>query len=290
MHAITLKAADNHNQEAPRMQTTEQKLLSMKDIQPIRGLNMIGLYTLVKREVGRFLSVYLQTLIAPAVTAFLFFTVFALAFGGYERMVGDMNFLVFLAPGLIIMSMVQNAFANTSSSIIISKVQGSIVDVLMPPLGSAELLIGYMMGGVIRGLLVGCISYSVFSFFIPLKIVSWPIVLSYGVLGTMMLAALGMAGGIYADRFDHIAAVTNFFITPLTFLSGTFYSINALPPAWHAMALYNPFFYMIDGFRAGITGHADGDVQTGLLLLTGVNGALILLILVMLRTGYKLKS
>jgi len=260
------------------------------DVSPIKGINIIGLATLIKREVGRFLNVYTQTIVAPVITTLLFYTVFALAFGGIQRNVGDVPFMAFLAPGLIIMTMVQNAFANTSSSMVISKVQGNIVDVLMPPLSSVELFIGFVSGSVIRGLTVGFVTICVVQIFVPLNFHAPLLIFAYAFLGTMMMGALGLAAGIWSEKFDHIAAVTNFVVTPLTFLSGTFYSINQLPEVWRVIAHYNPFFYMIDGFRYGFIGQADGNVMIGLVVLVVINILLTTLCLWMLRTGYKIKA
>lgn len=256
----------------------------------IKGLNRIGVATLIKKEVARFLNVYLQTIMAPVVTTLLFYAVFALAFGGIAREVGGVPYMVFLAPGLIMMTMVQNAFANTSSSLMIAKVQGNIVDVLMPPLGPLELLSGFLIGGVARGLFVGMATAIAMSIFVPIHFHSFVYVLAFAILGNMMLAFLGMAGGIWAEKFDHIAAVTNFFVTPLTFLSGTFYAMDSLPAKWQAVAHFNPFFYMIDGFRYGFIGHQSASPLLGLAVLLGVNVALGILAYAMLRTGYKIKS
>lgn len=256
----------------------------------IAGVNYVGLQTLIKKEIGRFTTVYMQTLVAPVVTTLLFYTVFALAFGGVARTVGDIPFLEFLAPGLIMMTMVQNAFANTSSSIVISKVQGTFVDLLMPPLSVGELMIGFITGGIARGISVGLITGIVMNLFVPMNIHSFGIIVLFGFLGTFMLSAMGTAAGLWSDKFDHMSAVTNFIITPLTFLSGTFYSIESLPEMWHAIALYNPFFYMIDGFRGGFIGQMDGDLTIGIAFLVSMNVALVILIYAMLRSGYKIKS
>lgn len=256
----------------------------------IRGINWVGLGTLVKKEVGRFLNVYTQTIVAPVVTTLLYYTIFALAFGGLARHVGDVPFLQFLAPGLIMMTMVQNAFANTSSSVVIAKVQGNIVDVLMPPLSATEIYVGYVTGSILRGMTLGVVTALVVSIFEPMPVQSLGQIVLFGLLGTMMLGSLGLAAGIWSDKFDHIAAVTNFIVMPLTFLSGTFYSLDTLPPAWHAVAHYNPFFYMIDGFRSGFIGHAESNIMLGTGILIGINAALAALTLWMLRTGYKIKS
>lgn len=256
----------------------------------IRGINVVGFKTLISKEVGRFMSVYTQTVIAPVVTTLLFYAVFALAFGGITRTIGDLPYLEFLAPGLIMMTMVQNAFANTSSSMVIAKVAGNIVDVIMPPLSSAELYVGYVIGGVLRGLMVGLVVAIVVALFVGLTIHSLWHILLFAVLGNMLLSSIGLAAGIWSQKFDHIAAVTNFLVTPLTFLSGTFYSISQLPGVWKDLALFNPFFYMIDGFRYGFIGHSDGDVVTGVIVLVVANMLVTILTLRMLKTGYKMKS
>ncbi len=252
-------------------------------------VNWVGLWTLYRKEVFRFLKVFTQTIAAPVVTTLLFYTIFALALGGIVRMAGSVPFLEFLAPGLVMMSMVQNAFANTSSSVMISKSQGNIVDVLMPPLSSLELALAYVAGGVTRGMLVGLATFLAIRLFVPVGIHSVFFILFHGIAASMMLALLGVIGGIWSEKFDHIAAVTNFVVTPLAFLSGTFYTIDRLPTDWQFIAHLNPFFYMIDGFRYGFIGQSDGTLMIGLGVMAGVNLALWALVLRMLSTGYKLK-
>lgn len=256
----------------------------------IPSVNIIGLKTLVKKEVGRFINVYTQTIVAPVVTTMLFYAVFALAFGGIAKTVGGIPYMAFLAPGLIMMTMVQNAFANTSSSIVIAKVQGNIVDVLMPPLSAGEFVTGYIAGGVLRGVLVGVVCVAVVWAIVGIDIHSVAAILFYAMAGNMLLATLGLAAGIWSEKFDHIAAVTNFIVTPLTFLSGTFYSAEQLPAFWSKLVHYNPFFYMIDGFRYGFTGHADGNLPVGAAVLLGINILLAVLVYRMVKTGYKIKS
>jgi ABC-2 type transport system permease protein len=256
----------------------------------IKGINTVGLYTLVRREISRFVVVYAQTILTPVITTLLFYIVFALAFGGLSKEVGGIPFLQFLVPGLIMMSMVQNAFSNTSSSLIIAKVQGNIVDILMPPLSSFELLAGFLIGGVARGLAVGLATIVVLWLFVHMPISSPGLIVLYAILGNTLMAALGIIGGIVAYKFDHLAAFTNFFVMPLTFLSGTFYSVESLPGAWKLMAHANPFFYMIDGFRAGFIGHADGSIMIGIVLLSSVNVVLCAVTYWMLETGYRIKS
>ncbi|MGO8915380.1 MAG: ABC transporter permease [Stellaceae bacterium] len=254
------------------------------------AVNWLGFWTLYLREVRRFLKVSMQTVAAPVVTTLLFLAIFLLALGGQQRHIGDISYAEFLAPGLIMMAMVQNAFANTSSSLMIAKVQGNIVDVLMPPLSPAELTWGFALGGVTRGVLVGVVVAGAMALFVPLHLYDPAFILFHAFAASLLLSLLGLLGGIWADKFDHIAAVTNFIITPLSFLSGTFYSIERLPAPWHGVALANPFFYMIDGFRYGFTGHADGPVWTGAAVMLAVNLALLALCHVLIARGYKLKA
>lgn len=253
-------------------------------------VNWLGFRTLLTKEVRRFLKVYFQTIMAPVVTTLLFLAVFALALGRVAAQVHGVPFVDFLAPGLIMMAMVQNAFANTSSSIMIAKVQGNIVDMLMPPLSAAEQTAAVALGGVARGVSVGLAVGLVMTLFVHVHIHSLFFIIFYAVMGSLMLSLLGMIGGIWADKFDHMAAVTNFVVTPLSFLSGTFYSIDRLPEGFHAFALGNPFFYMIDGFRYGFIGHADGSLIAGLAVVGGADALLLLLAWRMLATGYKLKA
>jgi len=256
----------------------------------IGAVNWLGLKTLIGKEAGRFVKVYTQTIIAPVVTTLLFYTVFAFALGGNQRSIGDIPYLEFLAPGRNMMSMAQNAFANTSSSIIISKVQGNIVDVLMPPLSAFELTVGYTAGGVARGLAVGFVSVCCLAFFTDIHIENLFYVVYHAIMGSMMLALMGVAGGMWSEKFDHMAAVQNFIVMPATFLSGTFYTADRLPEGWRFMAHLNPFFYMIDGFRYGFIGHSDGTLHTGLAVMAGFNALLLLLCYRLISSGYKLKS
>ncbi|MBM3573006.1 MAG: multidrug ABC transporter permease [Alphaproteobacteria bacterium] len=254
------------------------------------ALNWHGLWTLYAKEVRRFVKVATQTILAPMVTTLLFYAVFALALGGAVDRAGGVPYLEFLAPGLIIMAMAQNAFANTSSSISIAKVQGNIVDVLMPPLEAVELIIAYALGGVSRGLVVGLAVALAMIPFVPIHITHPGYVVFHGIMASLMLSLLGIAGAIWSEKFDHLAAVTNFAITPFAFLSGTFYSIERLPAAWNVIAHLNPFFYMIDGFRYGFIGHADGSLGAGIMVMIAVNAGLWLLCHGMFATGYKLKA
>ena len=252
--------------------------------------NWIGLRTLYMREIRRFSKVYTQTIMAPVVTTLLFLAVFSLALGGEHRVVASVPFVEFLAPGLIMMAIAQNAFANTSSSIMVSKIQGNIVDILMPPFTAHELWLALVMGGASRGIAVGLAVGITMIFFVDLGLYAPGYILFHALLASVLLSQLGMIGGIWAEKFDHMAAITNFFITPLAFLSGTFYSIQRLPETFQAIAHFNPFFYMIDGFRYGVIGHADGNLTAGLVVMIGINLALWLVCTQILHNGYKLKA
>lgn len=254
------------------------------------AVNWLGLWVLTGKEIGRFMKVYAQTIVAPVITTMLFYAVFALALGGKQRTIGDLPYLTFLAPGLIMMSMAQNAFANTSSSLVISKVQGNIVDVLMPPLSPMELTIGYTIGGIARGLAVGVASVVALAIFVDVPLTHPGFIIFHAIAGSMMLGLIGLVGGIWSDKFDHLAAVQNFIVMPATFLSGTFYTADHLPETWRFLCHLNPFFYMIDGFRYGFIGISDGTLVFGLAVLVLINAALFALAYVMIAAGYKLKS
>jgi ABC-2 type transport system permease protein len=252
--------------------------------------NWLGLWTLYLREVRRFAKVYTQTLLAPIVTTLLFLAIFSLALGRSVEMVGDITYVEFLAPGLIMMAIMQNSFANTSSSLVISKVQGNIVDSLMPPLTAHELTFGFAMGGATRGVAVGLtVGLAMFPF-VALHLHHPFFVIYHAVMASLFLSLLGVAGGIWSEKFDHIAAVTNFVVTPLSFLSGTFYTVERLPPIGQVIAYINPFFYMIDGFRYGFIGHADVVPWVGVMVMAVVNLLLWLLCYWMFARGYKLKA
>ena len=253
-------------------------------------INWIGMATLYKRETWRFLKVWNQTLVAPMITTSIFLAIFALALGGTGRMVHGMHFVDFIAPGLIMMAMVQNAFANTSSSFMIAKLQGVIIDWLMPPFSAAELTIGFMMGGITRGLMVGCTVALAMSFFVHIGVYSWAYLVAVAVLATMMLSLLGIATGIFGNTPDQVSAITNFFVTPLSFLSGTFYSVQDLPVFFRHISHANPFFYMIDGFRFAMTGYSDADPVLGVTVLAGANLLLFGVVHTMFARGWRLKS
>ncbi|MBI3419539.1 MAG: ABC transporter permease [Proteobacteria bacterium] len=264
--------------------------MSPKQPRIIGAINGLGLWTLVLKETERFVIVASQTIVAPVLTTLLYYIVFNLAFGGAHRQVNGIPFMEFLLPGLIMMSIAQNAFANTSSSIVISKVQGNIVDVLMAPLTIFEWVAGYTLGGIARGLAVGAASIAVLAFFTPIHLHNPGLVVLHALLGSTMLALMGMIGGIWSVKFDHLAAVTNFVVMPATFLSGTFYTTAQLPEFWAKLCHLNPFFYMIDGFRYGFIGLADSPLGIGVAVMALSDAALAALCLFMLHSGYKLKS
>jgi ABC-2 type transport system permease protein len=253
------------------------------------AVNWLGLWTLYLKEVRRFAKVFTQTIVSPLVTTLLFLAIFSLALGGSLRQVGGVDYAEFLCPGLVMMSMVQNAFANTSSSLVIAKIQGNIVDLLMPPLSPLELGLGLAGGGLTRGLAVGLTSTLAISFLLPIGIHDWFFVAFHAIAASLMLALIGALAGLWADKFDQMAAITNFVITPLSFLSGAFYSTERLPVFWRTLAHLNPFFYMIDGFRYGFIGHADGSLTAGVAVLTAADVLLGLLLWRLLATGYKLR-
>ena len=259
-------------------------------IKNFKGFNWYGFFTLYTKEVKRFFNVFAQTILAPAITTILFYMIFTISIDREYLGSDNFTFSEFLAPGLICMAIMQNAFANTSSSILISKVQGNIVDVLMPPLSEYELTFSYLLGGVTRGLLVGLSVSTVIYIFVPIKIENIFIVLYFAFSSSFLLSNLGILCGIWAKKFDHMASITNFIILPLTFLSGTFYSIKRLPEVWHFIANWNPFFYMIDGFRYGFIGQSDSDIMIGISVLALTNIFFLFLTIYIFKKGFGLKN
>ncbi len=258
----------------------------------IPSVNWQGLETLYLKEVRRFFKVQLQTVWAPAITTLMFLVIFALALGRSRSMVLGVPYADFLGPGLIVMGMIQNAFANSSSSILVAKVQGSIIDILMPPLSAGELVAAYVAGALTRAWLVGIAVWLVMLIApgVDVPIRSPLLVLYFGSMGAIMLALLGVLTGVWADKFDHAAAVTNFVIQPLTLLSGTFYAIDRVNPVMATISHANPFFYIIDGFRSGFIGASDGLLGQGAIILLVINIALWALCYRVLRSGWRLKA
>ncbi|MBM3617427.1 MAG: multidrug ABC transporter permease [Alphaproteobacteria bacterium] len=256
----------------------------------IRSANWLGVKTLYYREVWRFLKVWNQTMMAPVITTLLWLAILTLALGGNRGGGVDMPFNQFVVPGLIMMAVMQNAFANTSSSLMMAKIQGTIVDILMPPLTPDEITLSMAAGGVTRGVLVGLVTAVAAAFFVHIALPHPLIALFYLLNASLMLALLGLLAGIFAQGFDQMNALTNYVITPLSFLSGTFYSVNALPEFWHALCYYNPFFYLMDGFRYALTGHNDAPLSHGMITIVVLNVLLWLGARAMVKSGWRLKS
>lgn len=258
----------------------------------ITGVNWLGFRTLYVKEVRRFFKVQLQTIWAPAMTTLLFLLIFTVALGPVKPDILGVPYAAFLAPGLIVMGMAQNAFSNSSSTLLIAKIQGTIVDVLMPPLSTGELLGCLVAGALTRALLVGLAIYAAMLLWPGLDVSianPWQI-LYFGTMGSIMLALLGVLTGIWADKFDHAATVTFFVVQPLTLLSGTFYAIERLPQALQTVSFLNPFFYMIDGFRAGFIGVAEAPVWLGAALMAALVLLLWRICYAVLKSGWKLRA
>ena len=262
----------------------------------IRGINRIGLWSLYMKEVRRFLKVQTQTIWAPAVTTVLFLVIFSVALGRGGREVLGVNFPTFVAPGLIAMAMMQNAFANSSFSLLSGKIQGTIIDLLMPPLSEGELMCGIVGAAMTRAVAVGFVVAGAMILYPGVSLAMahpWAVVW-FGLMGAMMLALLGLLASIWAEKFDHNAAVTNFVVAPLAMLSGTFYVIDRLAPAFQAVSRANPFFYVISGFRYGFLGRSDiGDaaaVTMAALGLFALNAVLAFATYRILKSGWKIKN
>jgi ABC-2 type transport system permease protein len=254
------------------------------------NVNWRGMWELYQKEVRRFFKVGFQTIAAPAITSLMFLLVMMYAFARENTQIAGFSFVDFLVPGLVIMVMVQNAFANTTTSILGAKFQGNIVDVLMPPLSATELVVGWTMGGVTRGLAVGVAALATMAPFAHIHIHDPGLILFHGVAGCLFTSTVGVLAAIWSEKFDHMAAINNFIITPLTFLSGTFYTIDHLPAWAQHLARLNPFFYNIDGFRHGFLGHQSSHAATGVIFLTVVNVLLLVCCYLVVKSGYKLKA
>jgi ABC-2 type transport system permease protein len=255
-------------------------------------INWGGLYGLYIKEVRRFFKVQLQTIWAPAITTLLFLVIFTVALGGGSRMIAGVHFATFIAPGLIVMGMMQNSFANGSFCLLSGKMNGTIVDYLMPPLANAELLAAFAGAAVTRAVLVGLAVWAAMWLWPDVRVIPvhlWAVIW-FGLMGSIMLAFLGVLTSIWADKFDHAAAVTNFIVQPLSLLSGTFYSVDRLTPLFRAISHANPFFYVISGFRYGFIGASDSPVLVGALVLLAVNAALGLVCYLVLASGWRIKA
>lgn len=251
---------------------------------------MRGPWTLFKKELLRFWRVGFQTVAAPVMTALLYLLIFSHVLGSRVEVYPGVPYTVFLIPGLIMMSVLQNAFANSSSSLIQSKVMGNIIFVLLTPLSYIEFFSAFLAASIIRGLCVGFSIYLVSICFIDLPLNHPWIILAFAVFGSGMLGAFGIIAGLWAEKFDQMAAFQNFVIMPLSFLSGVFYSIHSLPPLWQTVSHFNPFFYMIDGFRYGFFGMSDISPWFSLSVVIASFITLSLVTIGMLRAGYKLRG
>ena len=249
-----------------------------------------GAYMLFKKELFRFWRVAFQTVASPILTALLYLLIFSHALEGHVQVYKGVQYQAFLIPGLIMMSLLQNAFANSSSSLVQSKIMGSIVFVLLTPISYVQFFCAFLAAAIIRGILVGFSIYIVAIWFVDLPIMHPAWILAFALLGSALLGTFGIIAGIWADKFDQMAAFQNFVIMPLTFLSGVFYSIHSLPPIWQTISKFNPFFYMIDGFRYGFFGQGDISPWISLGVVSTFLLALAWLCLKMLKSGYKLRG
>jgi ABC-2 type transport system permease protein len=258
----------------------------------LNGVNWGGLKTLYIKEVRRFFKVQMQTVWAPAVTTMLYLIIFTVAMGRAGRTVLGHPFADFLAPGLIVMAMLQNSFANSSFSLLVGKIQGTIVDYLMPPLSTGELIAGMVGAAVTRAFLVGGAVWLAMALWPGVSVeVRHPLAaLWFGLMGSLMLAFLGFMTSIWAEKFDHAAMITNFVVAPLSLLSGTFYSVDQLAPAFRAVSHANPFFYVISGFRHGFLSEADSPIYVGATLLALINIVLFAACYSLLKSGWKIKN
>lgn len=278
-------------------QSGEGTRFSPRGVPVISGINRIGLWSLYIKEVRRFLKVHTQTIWGPAVTTLLFLVIFSVALGRGGREVLGAPFATFVAPGLIMMGMMQNAFANSSFSLLAGKIQGTIVDLLMPPLSYGELMIGIVGAAVTRAMMVGgAVGLAMLLWpGVSLSVEHWWAIIWFGLMGAVMLSLMGLMTSIWSEKFDHNAAITNFVVAPLSLLSGTFYVIDNLAPAFQAVSRANPFFYVISGFRYGFIGGSDiGEGSSAIVQaaigLGALNLVLATLVYMVLRSGWKLKD
>jgi ABC-2 type transport system permease protein len=253
-------------------------------------MNIYGLYTLYLKEVRRFMKVYHQAIFTPAISALILLAVFSLAISNNTAKIKTIAFVDFIGYGLIIMSITQNAFANSSSSLIMSKVIGYINDLLLPPLGGFEIVIAYSLGAMTRGILVGIAVSFILSPFISFRLHSFALLCFFSIAAGLFMGLLGILTGLAANSFEQNAALTNYIINPLSFLSGTFYSTEKLPIFLQKINFFNPFFYIIDGFRYSLVGVSDGNVSIGIWMLILFNTVLFFLLKHLINIGWKLKN
>ena len=254
------------------------------------GINWVGAYSLYVKETLRFLNVFGQTIIGPIGTAILFLLVISLAIGNERPNVLGVPYIEFLAPGLIAMQVIQQAFSHSSSSLLMGKVMGNIVDLIGAPLSASEVSLSIIFASITRALLISIISIIIFSLIIEIEIKNYVVFILYLFLSSFIMGAAGFIAGLWADKFDHMATVTNFIIVPLSFLSGTFYSIDKLPELLKTLSYYNPFFHMIDGFRYSFINDMDGSITFGLMYLTFLSIIIWYIAYLLYKKGYKIKS
>ena len=253
-------------------------------------INWVGATNLFYKECSRFFVVWAQTLLSPLVSSLLFLSVLTLALGNERGEVLGYSFIEFLAPGLIVMSLISQSFSHSVSSLMISKMQGNIVDMLHAPLSALEVTLAIILAAVTRSIVIAIISILVFSVIVDLNFYNFFYILTFGFLGCFILGSLGFITGLWAEKFDHTATITNFIVTPLTFLSGTFFTIDKLPAFFKSISLMNPFFYIIDGFRYGFLGKSDGSIFFGLIYLSILSILMWYLAFYLFKKGYKIKS
>ncbi|MEC7136334.1 MAG: ABC transporter permease [Pseudomonadota bacterium] len=253
-------------------------------------INWVGAWTLYKKEVLRFLIVWIQTIFSPLISSLLFLLVLSLAIGADRGDVLGVPFITFLAPGLISMQVIQQSFSHSSSSFMIGKIQGNIVDLLYAPLSATEVTISIALAAVTRSVMIAIVSIIVFKLIIDIEITNYLLLIIFTLLSSFILGNIGIIAGLWAEKFDHMATVTNFVIVPLSFLSGTFYSIERLPEILQIVSKVNPFFYMIDGFRYSFIGQADGSITVGLVYLTILSLVSWFVTYLLYKNGYKIKS
>tara|TARA_B100000963_G_scaffold360539_1_gene391783 strand:- start:4422 stop:5234 length:813 start_codon:yes stop_codon:yes gene_type:complete len=252
-------------------------------------VNWVGAWTLYQKETLRFLNVWIQTIFSPLVSSLLFLLVLSLAIGSDRGNVLGVPFIIFLAPGLIAMQVIQQSFSHSSSSFMISKIQGNIVDLLYAPLSATEITISISLAAVTRSFVIAAVSILTFYLIIDIQIKHLFTLILFTFLSSFILGNVGIIAGLWAEKFDHMATVTNFVIVPLSFLSGTFYSIDRLPNILKTISKFNPFFYMIDGFRYSFIGVADGSVKIGIIYLTVLSFLTWLATYILFKKGYKIK-
>ena len=251
---------------------------------------MMGWRTLLFKEISRFWKVAFQTVAGPVLTAMLYLLIFGHALEAHVKVYDTVSYTAFLVPGLAMMSVLQNAFANSSSSLIMSKVMGNLVFLLLTPLSYWNWFVAYVGASVVRGLVVGLGVFAVSAFYADLSMVAPVWVIAFAVLGSALMGALGVIAGLWAEKFDQLAAFQNFIVMPMTFLSGVFYSIHSLPPFWQRVSHLNPFFYMIDGFRFGFFGISDVSPWLSLSVVASALMLVSIIAIALLKTGYKIRS